>query len=90
MKQDITASDLAVVQMGDRTFEKRYQGEVSAVQLEDNEISAGKLEIPTAFEVLYHNNIWICDTVASSHSTNIRLGAQNERDSGSASLGHSG
>ena len=41
-------------------------------------------------EILYQSDIWICDTGASSHSTNNRSGAKTERDSGNTSLGHAG
>ena len=53
-------------------------------------VSAAKLEMPASFEVLSQNDIWICDTGASSHSTFCRLSARNERDYGSTSLGHAG
>ena len=32
-------------------------------------VSAIKLEIPALFEMVYQNDIWICDTGASSYST---------------------
>ena len=38
--------------------------------------------------MLSQPDIWICDTGASSHSTNDKSGAVNERNNGSASLGH--
>ena len=46
--------------------------------------------MPTTFEILYEDDVWICDTGASSHSTNNKSGARNEKTSGSASLGHTG
>mmetsp|Transcript_12683 Transcript_12683/g.27426 ORF Transcript_12683/g.27426 Transcript_12683/m.27426 type:complete len:127 (-) Transcript_12683:424-804(-) len=55
-----------------------------------SEVSVAKLDMPASFEILYQNNIWICDTVATSHLTPYRLGTRNIRDSGSASLGHAG
>ena len=76
--------------LGDTSFEVLCQNELAAENLEDNEVSAAKLEIPTAFEVLYQRNTWICNTGASGHSANSRLGAYNKRDSGSASIGHAG
>ena len=53
-------------------------------------MAAAKLDIPRSFEMLYQNDIWICDTGASSHSTNKKTGAENEKESRSASLGHAG
>ena len=57
------------------------------IRLEDGEVSATQLTIHTSFEVLQHIDIWICDTGASSHSTNSSSGAQTVKDTGSASLG---
>ena len=66
------------------------ESELSAEKLEEVEVSATKLDMPASFEILYQNDIWICDTGATSHLTPYRLGARNVRDSGSASLGHAG
>ena len=63
---------------------------MAADELESNKVSATKLGIPTSFEILYQSDIWIYNTGASSHSTNNRSGAKNQRDSGSPSLGHDG
>ena len=52
-------------------------------------MSAAKLEMPALFEIIYQNDIWICNTGALSHSTNSKIGAGNIRYSGSASIGHS-
>ena len=52
-------------------------------------MSAAKLEMPASFEIIYQNDIWICDTGASSHLTNSKIGANNVRDSGSVSFRHS-
>ena len=46
--------------------------------------------VPTSIKMLSQPDIWICDTGASSHSTNKKSGAKNERNTGSASLGHAG
>ena len=54
------------------------------------EVSVPQLVIPTTFEMLSQPDVWICDTGASSHSTNDNSGARNEKDTGSASLGHAG
>ena len=54
------------------------------------EVSAQQLMVPTSFKMLSQPDIWICDTGASSHSTNDKSGAVNERNNGSASLGHAG
>ena len=54
------------------------------------EVSAAKLEMPGLFEIIYQNDIWICNTGTSSHSTNSKIGMENMRDPGSTSLGHSG
>ena len=50
--------------------------------------SAQQLMVPTSFEMLSQPDIWICDMGTSSHSTNDKSGAVNERNNGSASLGH--
>ena len=60
------------------------------IMLEDGEVSASQLTIPTSFGVLQQTDVWICDTGASSHSTNSSSGGQNVKDTGSASLGHAG
>ena len=62
----------------------------AADELESNKVSVTMLDMPASFEILYQSDIWICNTGASSHSTNNRSGANNERDSGSTSLGHAG
>ena len=62
----------------------------SAVRKGETEMSAAKLEVPMRFEMLYESDIWIGDSGASSHSTNIKTGAVNKRQFGSASLGHMG
>ena len=62
----------------------------AGIRLEDGEVSAAQLTIPTSFAVLQQTDIWICDTGASSHSTNNSSGGQNVKDRGSASLGHAG
>ena len=49
-----------------------------------------KLMMPVSFELLKQEDIWICDTGASTHSTYNKGGATNERQTGSASLGHAG
>ena len=55
-----------------------------------DEVMAAKLQNVNSNELLKRNDIWICDTGATQHSTFSRLGAVNDRESGSASLGHSG
>ena len=55
-----------------------------------DEASVAKLEMGVSFDMLKDDEIWICDTGASSHSTNCITGASNQRDSGSASIGHAG
>lgn len=62
----------------------------SAVRKSETEMSAAKLDVPMCFEILYESDIWIGDSGASSHSTNNKTGAVNERLFGSASLGHTG
>ena len=54
------------------------------------ETSNVKMEMSTSFELLYSDDIWICDTGASSHSSKSNSGAKNVRSNGSQSLGHSG
>ena len=62
----------------------------SVVSESRTEVSAAKLYVPMSFEMLYDRDMWISDTGASSHSTNNKTGATNERKFGSASLGHAG
>ena len=54
------------------------------------EASAMGLEMPVSFALLAHDDIFICDTGASSHATNSKKGAKNIRMNGSSSLGHAG
>ena len=68
-------------------FEKKRP---AGIRLEDGEVSAAQLTIPTSFAVLQQTDIWICDNGTSSHSTNNSYGGQNVKDTGSASLGHAG
>ena len=42
------------------------------------------------FDLLYSDDIWICDSGASSHSGKNKRGAKNIKSSGSQSLGHTG
>ena len=65
-------------------------GKVAKNDEVDLELSAAKMEMPTSFEIRYESDIWICDTGASSHSTNDATGAKNIQDSGSPCLGHTG
>jgi hypothetical protein len=48
------------------------------------------MEMPTLFEVLYGNDVWICDSGGSTHSTKHRAGFTNESEGGSEILGHVG
>ena len=54
------------------------------------EVSAQHRMVPTSLEMLSQPDIWICNMGASSHSTNGRSGTKNERNTESASLGHTG
>ena len=54
------------------------------------EISMTNLETPMTFELLYLDDIWICDSGASSNSMNNERGAKNIKSFGSQSLGHTG
>ncbi len=51
-------------------------------------MSVTKLDKPMHFEMLYESDIWISDSGTSSHSTNNKTDAVNERQVGSVSLGH--
>ena len=53
------------------------------------ETSIVKMEMSTLFELLYSDDIWICNTGASSHSSKSNSGAKNVKANGSQSLGHS-
>ena len=48
------------------------------------------LETPVPFALLAQEDIFICDTGASSHATNNKKGATNIRVDESSSLGHAG
>lgn len=52
--------------------------------------AAANLSMATSFEILHEDDVWICDTGASSHSTKSRKGAINERSEGAVSLGFAG
>ena len=54
------------------------------------ETSTIKMEMPMTFDLLYSDDIWICDSGASSHSAKNKRGAKNIKESGSQSLGHTG
>ena len=54
------------------------------------ETSNVKMEMSTSFELLYSDDIWICDTGASSHLSKSNSVAKNVKQNGSQSLGHSG
>ncbi len=43
-----------------------------------------------SFELLYSDDIWICNTGESSNSSKSNHGAMNVKSNGSQSLGHSG
>ena len=47
------------------------------------EVSIVKMEMPSSFELLYLDDIWICDTGASSHLSKSNVGAMNVTANGS-------
>lgn len=55
-----------------------------------SEFGLGQLVIPATLDILCESDVWICDTGASSRSTNNNPGASNVKELGSASLGHTG
>ena len=63
-------------------------GQLSWQSIEAEEASAMGLEMPVSFALLAQEDIFICDTGASSHATNNKKGATNIRMDGSSSLGH--
>lgn len=65
-------------------------GQLDWLSGEAVEASAMGLEMPVSFALLAHEDIFICDTGASSHATNSKKGATNIRMNGSSSLGHAG
>ena len=73
-----------------KSWAELHEYTATKIRLEDGEVSAAQLTIPTSFKILQQKDIWICDTGASSHSTNSSSDAQNAKDTGSASLGHAG
>ena len=54
-----------------------------------NELALGKMEIPATMDILKEEDVWICDTGASNHSTSSDAGARNRKDINSSSVGHS-
>ena len=56
----------------------------------EREASIVKMEIPSSFELLYSDAIWICDTGTSSHLSKSNVGAMNVTANDRQSLGHSG
>ena len=54
------------------------------------ELDLAQMETQASFDTLFNGDIWICNTRASSHSTNKLSGAKNVQDSGTPSLGHTG
>ena len=53
-------------------------------------MTAANLNMATSFEILHEDDVWICDTGASSHSTKSLKGAINVRKEGAVSLGFAG
>ena len=54
------------------------------------EASVVKMKMPSLFELLYSDDIWICNTVESSQSSQSNCGAMNVKSNSSQSLCHSG
>ena len=54
------------------------------------EVALSKMDVPTTMDILSENDIWICDSGASSHSTKLEVGARNKKESSSTSVGHTG
>lgn len=54
------------------------------------EYAISDTEMGISFDVLAQEDIWICDSGASVHTTNSKKGAVNERPSQSVSIGSSG
>ena len=49
---------------------EHHEYTAAKIMMEDGEVSASQLTIPTSFGVLQQTDVWIYDTGASSHSTN--------------------
>ena len=64
--------------------------ETTADILKEIEVSGAGMEMTALISILHQDDIWICDTGASCHSTKSKVGAINERKSGSTSLGQAG
>ena len=54
------------------------------------EVAMSKLDVPMTMDILSEDDIWICDSGASSHSTKSEKGARNKKDTSSTSVGHAG
>ena len=55
------------------------------------EVMLGEVMVtPATFEVLRNDEVWICDTGASSHSTFSGRGGVNSREAGAATIGATG
>ena len=76
--------------MGKTNLCDSMAGQLNILPLEMSEEMAAKVKMPVLFELLTQEDIWICDSGASSHSTRTKKGATNLRNKKSSSLGHTG
>ena len=54
------------------------------------EVATSKVDVPMTMGILSEDDIWICDSGASSHSTKSEKGARNKKGTFSTSVGHTG
>ena len=61
-----------------------------AVQMKEVEMALGSMTVPASIDILQEDDVWICDTGASSHSSKSKKGARSVKDTNSTSVGHAG
>ena len=76
--------------IGDKDEEASLSGTVEWMLKEATEAAAAGMEMPVSLQILAQDDIWICDTGASSNGTFSKKGAKNIRKNGSSSLGQAG
>ena len=61
-----------------------------AVQIKEVEMALSTIMVPESIDILQEDDVWICDTGASSHSSKSDKGVRSVKESNSTSVGHAG